>query len=1282
MPNSDATWGIEIGQCALKAVRCEYQAGSLVATDFDVAEYPKILSQSDADRDLLIRQAVEQLLSRHTLRGERVALVVPRQLALVRCLKLPPVQPTQIPKIIEHEARQQIPMPLDEVVWDYHIWNDSQPDSSGAREATLVAVKREAVRELLRPLLEAGIEIECVQVPPLALVNFAVFDQIDDSPGAGSRMPADPLLILALGTDASDIVITNGRFLWCRSISLGGNHLTQAISRGLNLTFAQAEQMKRHASRAEDPRALFLAMRPAMQDLAGELRRSVGYFDTLHPTRRVSRAIGLGNAFKLPGLERFLSKDLGVRLERVDRFRRLGGERVVESPRFAENVPSMGVCVGLCVQSLCGEAIRTNLLPPESRRRRLSKLGRAGATTVRSAAEHVFAGTGRGFPFDILAVCALVALNLGLLVWKVSGRRQVELPVVPPAAETRSGPAVGETVRLSGRLRMVAGHEGELHLVGDGFEAMTTHLEFGRELAGYRWAPQGEEADLVVVTGVRLSDGMAGYRLLPGVPLIDLRSIEKASDASSRAEVGRALPVMDPTHPAARDPLCWLAWAVPAVGEQCSFPAVVRAVYRDRVVAAALTATANDQAHAVLRGGAPGLVRPGDGIFVTGTVARDATPGRLVVLVSEIRVVAGGTGEGPAAGNADAQGTEPYAGLPQEVYDDPESHLWREVRLVGEYAGIAGNVPHQRAIVLQRCPGPLATIAIRLPVECDGDALVQTLAHGSELIVRAAVSGGSHGNAELMLTRLARVGDEDTPLQQFSLDVARAQPGVLLARISRNRLGSLHSMDYKGGLAAVADGGGPATVWDVTTQREVFATPQQPEGATCVALNSNLLAVGYASGACRVYDVAQGSLVYEQTDLPGNAVQLISWDPLPDGVENLFAAGNVGAVWIMQPGPDAIATVLQLDGSVSAAGWLSGGELLAICDGPQATLWRGPIGPSEVLGADFDSQAPGDMPDAELALALPARIAAASCHPIRACVALAAGSQAVVTGVGSLGAAEPKYVLRTFDGLEVNDVCWDGWGRRLAVASGTGVQIWDEWGTPLLWLPMAGQPVRVRLSESGESLVVLWANGSVRHYGLGTFLEPMGPPQQPWGVAAGEQEDPPGFEPPGVAAGPRRRGGPMQGEPPAELPGDALGGDGTMGPSLPGQLPESALPMGPEGDPVFEAETLLQQGELFAEVGQWDDLHSIVMQLDNMELDNQQQRRAKALRERLRKAANSAVAQARRLVSRARRNAEIWSQCVSLLQQAQAWDPDGAEGRAYQAADKLLEQLYQYVPDS
>ena len=116
-------WGIDLGQSALKAIRLEMKDGEPFATAFEYIEHAKILSQPDADPDELTREALSQFLSRNQIRGDLIAISVPGQSGLARFVKLPPVDEKKIADIVKFEAKQQIPFPLEEVVWDFQRLN-------------------------------------------------------------------------------------------------------------------------------------------------------------------------------------------------------------------------------------------------------------------------------------------------------------------------------------------------------------------------------------------------------------------------------------------------------------------------------------------------------------------------------------------------------------------------------------------------------------------------------------------------------------------------------------------------------------------------------------------------------------------------------------------------------------------------------------------------------------------------------------------------------------------------------------------------------------------------------------------------------------------------------------------------------------------------------------------------------------------------------------------------------------------------------------------------------
>jgi type IV pilus assembly protein PilM len=369
---SGTVWGIDIGQCALKAMRCRAHddPDKIVVEAFDYIEYPKILTQPDANPAELIADSLKQFLSRNHVHNDRVSVSVSGQSGLARFIKLPPVEAKKIPDIVRYEARQQIPFDLNDVIWDYQRLGGGSEESGFVLETEigLFAMKRDAVFRALDPFVKAGIEVDIVQLAPLALYNYVVFDMLQDLPSPEAYDPDDPpesIVMVSLGTDSTDLVVTNGFKVWQRSVPLGGNHFTKSLTKEMKLTFAKAEHLKRNATTAQDPKAVFQAMRPVFNDLQTELQRSLGFFTNLDRTAKIGRVVAMGNAFKLPGLRRYLAQSLGFEIERVDSFRGLVGAEVLATPAFKDNILSFGVCYGLCLQAIQSGGLRTNLLPKE-----------------------------------------------------------------------------------------------------------------------------------------------------------------------------------------------------------------------------------------------------------------------------------------------------------------------------------------------------------------------------------------------------------------------------------------------------------------------------------------------------------------------------------------------------------------------------------------------------------------------------------------------------------------------------------------------------------------------------------------------------------------------------------------------------------------------------------------------------------------------------------------------------------------------------------------------------
>jgi type IV pilus assembly protein PilM len=535
MANVQGVWGIDIGQCAIKALRClpGDEEGTVTADAFDIIEYPKILSQPEANPAELIADALTQFLSRNSLRGDKVAISVPGQNGLSRFIKLPPVETKKIPDIVRYEAKQQIPFDLNDVIWDFQTMVGGTVAEGYAldTEVGLFAMKREQVAKALRPLADAGIEVDVVQLAPLCLCNFIAFDQLTDLPDVDQFDPENPpesVLVMSLGTDTTDLVITNGFRVWQRNVPIGGSHFTKVLAKELKQTFAKAEHIKRNAAQAENPKALFQAMRPVFNDLMTEVQRSINFFSNIDKKAKIKGGLALGNTAKLPGLVRFLSQNLKLPIERVESFRSLRGSAVVGAPAFRENALSFAAAYGLCLQVLENTRSETNLILPEIVKERLIKAKKPwaagaaaalllGLSIVFAAGYHEYSAVrperfekaesqansflsqygGYKTQYDAAKTKFTSADNVGKhLVYNLEKRRrwlrllqaiQASLPAAPPGST--EPPLPGQPVKLDPRLYVTEITSREVGNLTDWYVQATTETQSSVVPGGGRQAP-------------------------------------------------------------------------------------------------------------------------------------------------------------------------------------------------------------------------------------------------------------------------------------------------------------------------------------------------------------------------------------------------------------------------------------------------------------------------------------------------------------------------------------------------------------------------------------------------------------------------------------------------------------------------------------------------------------------------------------------------------------------------------------------------------------------------
>ncbi len=359
---SDAVWAIDLGNNSLKALHLMAVGDAVQVIGFDNIPHGKILASgvSAAEKEELIAITLRQFVQRNDLGYDPVIISVPSQNSFARFVTLPPVEAKRLPEIVRFEAAQQIPFDMNEVQWDYQLMSD--PDSP-EKKVGLFAIKNEVVNSALESFEREELQISYVQMAPMALYNYLLFDRPDL---AGSDKRAT--VIVNIGAETTDLVVCTASSIWQRCIMMGGNAFTNAIAETFKLSFEKAEKLKRTAPVSKYARQIFQAMRPVFTDWSGEVQRSLGFFTSSNPDVKVTRVIAMGGGTKLRGLVKYLSQTLQLPVEKPDAFKRLVVGSGVSAAKFHENVSDFGVVYGLGLQGLGMARIESNLLPKSKTR--------------------------------------------------------------------------------------------------------------------------------------------------------------------------------------------------------------------------------------------------------------------------------------------------------------------------------------------------------------------------------------------------------------------------------------------------------------------------------------------------------------------------------------------------------------------------------------------------------------------------------------------------------------------------------------------------------------------------------------------------------------------------------------------------------------------------------------------------------------------------------------------------------------------------------------------------
>jgi type IV pilus assembly protein PilM len=335
--------------------------GGLVLVDYRLRE---ALAEPGGEgmRHAQIAIVLREMMHEMQIKRGTVNYAIAAQSAFLRFVKLPLVDEEKIDRIIGFEAQQNVPFPMNEVVWDYQLVGGGSDEQV---RVVIVAIKTDYLEDINAAVEECGLRVDKVGIATTGLYNAFRYNY--------SEILGCSLLV-DIGARTTNLIFIESGNVFFRNIPIGGNSITAAIAKEFGEPFAAAELRKKRGGFVSlggvyaepvdsDVARVSKIARNTMTRLHTELMRSITFYRAQQQGSRPERIFLCGGSAGMPYMREFFHEKLKVPIEFFNPLRNVAAVGPAPAPELARSAYLLGELVGLALRSVSSCPMELNLLP-------------------------------------------------------------------------------------------------------------------------------------------------------------------------------------------------------------------------------------------------------------------------------------------------------------------------------------------------------------------------------------------------------------------------------------------------------------------------------------------------------------------------------------------------------------------------------------------------------------------------------------------------------------------------------------------------------------------------------------------------------------------------------------------------------------------------------------------------------------------------------------------------------------------------------------------------------
>jgi len=313
-------FAIDFGSRSIKVAKLRKVSDGYELDNYGITLSPEgAIANGEIFNPIVIADVLTELIKDSGIRDNKAIIAITGQKVIVREIVLPLMEDKELMAGVMWEAPKYVPYDLDESIIDAEkVEEFVEKDGNKMMRVLLVAAPKSFIQPYMEVLKKARIKPKIVDV--ISSANIRAFENHLSYKKEEEQESSIIDIILSIGASNTNLtLVEKSNLKFTRDILVGGNDITKALTKSLNISFDEAEKLKRETkivlgTEAEEERKneSEKIIVKILNQVTKEVRKSLSYYKMQSQKVKYNKMILSGGCANIENIKDLLSEQFEI----------------------------------------------------------------------------------------------------------------------------------------------------------------------------------------------------------------------------------------------------------------------------------------------------------------------------------------------------------------------------------------------------------------------------------------------------------------------------------------------------------------------------------------------------------------------------------------------------------------------------------------------------------------------------------------------------------------------------------------------------------------------------------------------------------------------------------------------------------------------------------------------------------------------------------------------------------------------------------------------------------